>query len=41
MEKAGAGLSDEDRRAMYTALESISSNLRTISKEGIGQHEVV
>lgn len=35
VEKAGAGLSDEQREDFYTALETISANLKTISKEGL------
>jgi DNA-binding MarR family transcriptional regulator len=41
VEKAGAGLGDAERKAMYVALENISTNLRGICREGIGQHEMV
>lgn len=32
---AGKGLSDEDREIFYTSLELISSNLRTLSENGL------
>jgi len=35
VEKAGSGLSDEDRTVFYTALNRIASNLRQISLEGL------
>jgi len=35
VEIAGKDLSDENRSAFYEALESIASNLRELSKEGI------
>ena len=35
VEMAGAGLSDEDRKIFYAALELISSNLQTICQKGI------
>lgn len=35
VEKAGTGLSDEQREGFYTALETISKNLKAISKEGL------
>ena len=35
VELAGAGLSDEDRRVLYSALDTIASNIRNICKEGI------
>ena len=35
MELAGKGLTEEDRRVFYTALDLIASNLRAISEEGL------
>jgi DNA-binding MarR family transcriptional regulator len=35
VELAGSGLSDEDRKAFYKALELISANLQQICKQGI------
>ena len=35
VELAGSGLSDEDRKAFYKALELISENLQEICKKGI------
>lgn len=35
VELAGAGLSDADREAFYRALELITNNLQTLSKEGL------
>ena len=35
VELAGSGLSDEDRRIFYTALERISANLQDICRSGI------
>jgi DNA-binding MarR family transcriptional regulator len=35
VELAGVGLSEEDRKAFYTALDLISSNLQQICKKGI------
>jgi DNA-binding MarR family transcriptional regulator len=35
VELAGNGLSDEDRKAFYTALERISASLQQISQNGI------
>ncbi len=35
VELAGAGLSDENRENFYTALEQITANLQTLSKEGL------
>ena len=35
VERAGAGLSDNDREIFYTALGLITDNLRTLSKEGL------
>lgn len=37
VELAGAGLSDEQREIFYNALELITSNLQTLSKEGLPQ----
>lgn len=37
VELAGAGLSDTDREAFYRALELITANLQTLSKEGLPQ----
>lgn len=37
VELAGAGLSDTDREAFYRALELITVNLQTLSKEGLPQ----
>ncbi len=37
VELAGAGLSDTDREVFYTALELITGNLQTLSKEGLPQ----
>lgn len=34
-ESVGDGLSDEDRKFLYSALERISANLQQISKDGI------
>ena len=35
VEKGGEGLSEEQRENFYTALETISANLKQISKEGL------
>lgn len=35
VEKGGEGLSEEQRENFYTALKTISSNLKQISKEGL------
>ena len=35
VELAGAGLSDENREIFYIALEQITANLQTLSKEGL------
>lgn len=35
VELAGAGLSDADRETFYRALELITANLQTLSKEGL------
>ena len=35
VEKGGAGLSEEERDNFYSALETISANLKKISKEGL------
>ena len=35
VELAGAGLSDSDREVFYRALERITANLQTLSKEGL------
>ena len=35
VELAGSGLSDEERKLFYTALERISVNLQQICKDGI------
>ena len=35
VELAGAGLTDEDRKVFYSALERISDNLQQICREGI------
>lgn len=35
VEKGGAGLSEEERNNFYSALETISANLKKISKEGL------
>ena len=35
VEKGGEGLSEEQRESFYTALETISHNLKIISKEGL------
>lgn len=35
VELAGKGLTEEDRRVFYTALDLIASNLRAISEEGL------
>ena len=40
VEKAGAGLSDEQRENFYNALENISANLSKISKGGL-QNEYI
>lgn len=37
VELAGAGLSDEARKTFYAALEQITANLQTLSKEGLPQ----
>lgn len=37
VELAGAGLSDADREVFYRALELITTNLQTLSKEGLPQ----
>lgn len=39
VELAGSGLSDEDRKIFYSALERISSNLQQICMDGIPQKE--
>ena len=36
--EAGKGLSDEDRKILYSCLETIESNLRQICDEGINKH---
>ena len=36
---AGCDLTDNDRKVLYAALESIASRLQVISKEGIPQEE--
>jgi DNA-binding MarR family transcriptional regulator len=41
VEKAGSGLSADDRAAMYNALENISCNLRAICKEALAQEQKV
>ena len=38
VELAGAGLSDEERNTFYQALERITANLQTLSKEGLPQN---
>ena len=35
VEKGGEGLSEEERDSFYSALETISANLKKISKEGL------
>jgi len=35
VELAGAGLSDAKREVFYTALEQITENLQTLSKNGL------
>ena len=35
VELAGAGLSDETREVFYSALEQITANLQTLSREGL------
>ena len=37
VELAGVGLSDTDREVFYRCLESITTNLQTLSKEGLPQ----
>ena len=37
VELAGEGLTDESREIFYTALEQITANLQTLSKEGLPQ----
>ena len=37
VELAGIGLSDADREVFYRCLESITTNLQTLSKEGLPQ----
>lgn len=37
VELAGAGLSDENRKIFYIALEQITANLQTLCKEGLPQ----
>lgn len=37
VELAGAGLSEEARKSFYSTLEQITSNLQTMSKEGLPQ----
>lgn len=39
VELAGAGLSNEVREIFYTALEQITANLQTLSKEGLPKDE--
>ena len=36
---AGSGLTDDDREIFYRCLEQITTNLQTLSKEGIPQQE--
>ena len=40
VEMAGSGLSDEDRKIFYSALERISANLQQICKDGIPDEPV-
>lgn len=35
VEKAGEGLTDEDRRTLYAVLERIADNLQTICRDGL------
>ena len=37
VELAGSGMSDEEREVFYRCLELITSNLQTLSKEGLPQ----
>ena len=37
VELAGSGMTDEDREVFYRCLELITSNLQTLSKEGLPQ----
>lgn len=39
VEAAGKGLSDDKRKIFYAALSLIAANLKTISEEGIPDHE--
>ena len=39
VELAGAGLSDKNREVFYEALEQITKNLQTLSREGIPSNE--
>ena len=39
VELAGKGLTDEDRKVLYTSLERIASNIKTLSREGIPEQE--
>lgn len=39
VELAGQGLTDEDRKVMYTSLERIAANIQTLSREGIPEKE--
>ena len=39
VELAGQGLTDEDRKVMYTSLERIAANIQTMSREGIPEKE--
>ena len=39
VELAGSGLSDEDRKIFYSALERISANLQQICRDGIPEGE--
>ena len=39
VELAGSGMSDTDREIFYRCLESIATNLQTLSKEGLPDNE--
>ena len=39
VEKAGSGLTDEDRKIMYSALACIAGNLHTICRDGLNNGE--
>lgn len=41
VELAGSGLSDEDRKVFYSALERISANLQQICMDGIPEKEAL